>query len=152
MASTKRLRQALRDAITDIVVNGLTTAEAAEKHGYTLHSLQQALKKPHVRSFRQALSEAHLSGVGEEAVAVMVGLMHKAKSESVRLEAAKHVAALAGIKPKEEVTHHHNHEIRAGWVIQLPPLESDGMKTIDAASETSNDLPALTDGSSQSDQ
>lgn len=151
--AAKRISKQLKAAITDLVTDkSMTVDAAAEKHGYKPESLKTALRKPHVQQFRRALLDAHLSFAGERAICTLIALMEGAKSESVQREAAKDVAALAGIQPKTEVIHRHEGEVRAGYVIVLRDQKGDDMKTIDAATETSNDRPALTDGSDQSDQ
>ncbi len=121
-ARTKQIRTGLRAAIEALVVNGKTADEAAQIGGMKPESLKRALKKPHVREYREALSHAHLNAEGERSVAKLIALRDGAASEHVQLEAAKHLMALAGIKPKEEATVHHVHQV-AGYVIDISPKQ-----------------------------
>jgi len=137
-ARLRRLSAVTKKAVELMVLDGLEAKDAAEKAGMKHHSLREALKKPHVKQYREALRHAHLTGKGERAIAVLLELMETASSEHVRLEAAKHIAALTGIRPIEEVKHHHHHGIPAGYVLEIQDYPDDGMKTIDAALETSD--------------
>jgi hypothetical protein len=80
-------------AIDLMVVQGLRRKEAAEAAGMTDHGLREALKKPHVRSFRNERERAYLDRVGWEGVRTAEKLMRDGKSEHVRLDAAKYLAA-----------------------------------------------------------
>jgi hypothetical protein len=80
-------------AIDLMVVQGLRRKDAAEAAGMTDHGLREALKKPHVRHFRNERERAYLDRVGWEGVRTAEQLMRNGKSEHVRLDAAKYLAA-----------------------------------------------------------
>lgn len=84
-----RISPALRTAITLIVSEGLTVADAALRTGYKAHSLTQALKKPHVRAFRASVKRAWLASQTEQAWLTVSKLATGANSEDVRLKAAR---------------------------------------------------------------
>ena len=84
-----RISPALRTAITLIVSEGLTVADAAVRTGYKPHSLTQALKKPHVRAFRSSVKRAWLTSQTDQAWLTVSDLATRANSEDVRLKAAK---------------------------------------------------------------
>ncbi len=84
-----RISPALRTAITLIVSEGLTVADAALRTGYKPHSLTQALKKPHVRAFRSSVKRAWLTSQTDQAWLTVSDLATRANSEDVRLKAAK---------------------------------------------------------------
>lgn len=115
-----------------MVNDGLPLEEAANLAGMKPHSLTQALRKPHVRQFREALRHAYLRFQGEQAVSVIADLMVEAKSESVRLEAAKAMCDLAGIKPAAVVEHKHTGQVQ-GYLVALdsPEPRSIGGRVID---------------------
>ena len=84
-----RISPALRTAITLIVSEGLTVADAALRTGYKPHSLTQALKKPHVKAFRASVKRAWLASETEQAWLTMTDLARRASSEDARFKAAK---------------------------------------------------------------
>ena len=84
-----RISPALRTAITLIVSEGLTVADAAVRTGYKVHSLTQALKKPHVRAYRSSVKRAWLTSQTDQAWLTVSDLATRACSEDVRLKAAK---------------------------------------------------------------
>ena len=84
-----RISPALRTAITLIVSEGLTVADAAARTGYKAHSLTQALKKPHVRAFRLSVKRAWLASQTDQAWLTVSDLALRANSEDVRLKAAR---------------------------------------------------------------
>lgn len=84
-----RISPALRTAITLIVSEGLTVADAAVRTGYKVHSLTQALKKPHVRAYRLHVKRAWLTSQTDQAWLTVSDLATRACSEDVRLKAAK---------------------------------------------------------------
>lgn len=84
-----RISPALRTAITLIVSEGLTIADAALRTGYKAHSLTQALKKPHVRAYRASVKRAWLSSQTEQSWRTAADLVVNAASEDVRLKAAR---------------------------------------------------------------
>jgi hypothetical protein len=84
-----RISPALRTAITLIVSEGLTVADAAVRTGYKPHSLTQALKKPHVKAYRASVKRAWLASETEQAWLTMTDLARRASSEDARFKAAK---------------------------------------------------------------
>jgi hypothetical protein len=84
-----RISPALRTAITLIVHEGLTVADAAKRTGYATESLAKALLKPHVRAFRADVKRAWLASETERAYLVAAGLVRAANSEDVQLKAAR---------------------------------------------------------------
>jgi hypothetical protein len=79
----------LRTAITLIVHEGLTVADAAKRTGYATESLSKALIKPHVKAFRSSVKRAWLASQTERAWLTVSDLALQANSEDVRLKAAK---------------------------------------------------------------
>jgi len=86
-----RISPALRTAITLIVSEGLTVADAALRTGYKAHSLTQALKKPHVKAFRASVKRAWIASETEQAWLTMTDLARRAASEDARFKAAKYL-------------------------------------------------------------
>lgn len=106
-------------AIYLLILHGADIATAAQSAGLKDKSLRAALAKPHVKAFRLSVQRAHIDAEGERSLAVLVRLRDSAASEHVQLQAAQHLAALAGIRPVEE--HHHRHDVTVtpGYVIDL---------------------------------
>ncbi|WP_292229352.1 hypothetical protein [Brevundimonas sp.] len=84
-----RVSPALRTAITLIVHEGLTVADAAKRTGYKTESLAKALIKPHVKAFRADVKRAWLASETEQAWLTAADLQRRGMSEDVRLKAAK---------------------------------------------------------------
>lgn len=84
-----RVSPALRTAITLIVHEGLTVADAAKRTGYQTESLSKALIKPHVKAFRHDVKRAWLASKTERAWLTVADLAESGNSEDVRLKAAK---------------------------------------------------------------
>lgn len=84
-----RVSPALRTAITLIVHEGLTVADAAKRTGYQTESLAKALIKPHVKAFRHDVKRAWLASKTERAWLTVADLAERGNSEDVRLKAAK---------------------------------------------------------------
>lgn len=84
-----RVSPALRTAITLIVHEGLTVADAAKRTGYATESLAKALMKPHVKAFRADVKRAWLASKTERAWLTVADLAEQGNSEDVRLKAAK---------------------------------------------------------------
>lgn len=117
-----RIRGRLREAIELMVYEGLVRKAAAERAGMTDHSLRCALNRDHVRAFRTSLFRAMVNAEAERSVAVMVQLRDTSSSEHVRLEAAKQLAALGGVKPPETPKNTRPDAI-PGYIIDLTPTE-----------------------------
>lgn len=86
-----RVSPALRTAITLIVHEGLTVADAAKRTGYKTESLSKALIKPHVKAFRASVKAAWLASETEQAWLTMTDLARRAASEESRFKAAKYL-------------------------------------------------------------
>lgn len=84
-----RVSPALRTAITLIVHEGLTVADAAKRTGYATESLAKALMKPHVKAARSDVKRAWLSSETEKAYLTAAKLASGANSEDVQLKAAR---------------------------------------------------------------
>ena len=91
-----RVSPALRSAITLIVTDGLTVRQAAERSGYKYESLLIAMRKPHVRAFRDGVKRAWMESRTEKAWLTVADLADNAASEDVRLKAAKTFLDAAG--------------------------------------------------------
>jgi len=100
-----RTRPELREAIRSMVWEGTSPPRAAEIGSMTLHSLQCALRKPHVKAlyadeFRQLRENA-----APQAYANIVQMGHTSRSEDVRFRANQWVAGVDGISPATKVQH-----------------------------------------------
>ncbi len=84
-----RISPALKTAVTLIVHEGLTVAEAAKRTGYQTESLSKALLKPHVRAFKADVKRAWLESKTEKAYLTVATLAESASSEDVQLKAAR---------------------------------------------------------------
>jgi hypothetical protein len=91
-----RLSPALKSAVTLIVHDGATVAEAAKRTGYQRESLAKALLKPHVRQFRAGVKRAWLESEAAKAWRTVADLASDAQSEKVRLEAARTILSSQG--------------------------------------------------------
>lgn len=112
----------LRTAIELMVHEALPRREAAERAGLTDNALYRALNKPHVMRFKRSVFAAMVNAEAERSVVTMVELRDKAGSEHVRLEAAKHLGALGGVKPPETPKHQRPDAI-PGYIIDLTPVQ-----------------------------
>lgn len=84
-----RISPELRTAVTLIVHEGLTVADAAKRTGYQTESLSKALIKPHVKAFRASVKRAWLASKTELAWLTVADLAERGNSEDVRLKAAR---------------------------------------------------------------
>lgn len=84
-----RIRPALASAIRLIEEEGFSIADAAQAVGYKTHSLDQALRKPHVRAFRGDVKRAWRNSETSHAFVVVAKLARDAASEDVKLKAAR---------------------------------------------------------------
>jgi hypothetical protein len=91
-----QIRPRLQDACTLIVSEGLSIADAAKRSGMTAHSLQVALKKPHVRTFLTSVKHAWLESRTSKAWLNVAQLADSACSEDVRLKANRVFLEAAG--------------------------------------------------------
>jgi hypothetical protein len=91
-----RISPALRSAVSLMVTDGLSVADAAKRTGYQLNSLQVALRKPHVRVLVAAVRRAWMEGRTSQAWLNIADLADRAASEDVRLKANKVFLEAAG--------------------------------------------------------
>ncbi len=91
-----RIRPALATAIRLIIEDGLSQADAAKRVEMRQESLSVALRKPHVKAFRDAVKRAWLASETDKAWLTVTGLATGAASEDVRLKAAKVLLDAAG--------------------------------------------------------
>jgi len=91
-----RISPELRTAITLIVHEGLTVADAAKRTGYQTESLSKALIKPHVKAFRASVKRAWLDSKTERAWLNMARLADSACSEDVQYKSNKTFLEAAG--------------------------------------------------------
>lgn len=95
-ARAPQIRPRLQEACTLIVSEGLSIADAARRSGMTPHSLQVALKKPHVRTFLSSVKHAWLESRTSKAWLNVAQLADSACSEDVRLKANRVFLEAAG--------------------------------------------------------
>jgi hypothetical protein len=117
--SLKRITRATGRAIELMVYEGFSIADAAQAAELKVESLRAALRKPHVAAHKTSLTRAMIDGEAERSVGVLVKLRDSALSEHVRLEAAKHLAALGGFRPPSDDRPLVNVAITPGYVIDL---------------------------------
>ncbi len=96
IARAPQIRPRLQEACTLIVSEGLSIADAARRSGMTAHSLQVALKKPHVRAFLSSVKHAWLESRTSKAWLNVAQLADSACSEDVRLKANRVFLEAAG--------------------------------------------------------
>lgn len=84
-----RVSPALRTAVTLIVTDALSIADAAKRTGYKVTSLEIALRKPHVKAFKSDVMRAWRDSKTEKAWHTVVDLASGAASEDVKLKAAR---------------------------------------------------------------
>lgn len=92
----RQIRPALARALSAIVGDGASVAEAAEIAGMKAKSLYAALAKPHVRAERTRLKHAWMENQTGKAWKVVADLADSAASEDVRHKAARTILEAAG--------------------------------------------------------
>lgn len=95
-ARAPQIRPRLQEACQLIVSEGLSIADAARRSGMTPHSLQVALKKPHVRAFLASVKHAWMDSRTSKAWLNIANLADQACSEDVRLKANRVFLEAAG--------------------------------------------------------
>ena len=90
------IRARLRDAVQVYVSEGLSIADSARRAGMTPHSLQVALKKPHVAEYVASVKRAWLDNRTSKAWTNVAQLADSACSEDVRLKANRVFLEAAG--------------------------------------------------------
>lgn len=89
-----------------MVLDGLSKQDAITAAGYaSLSAGYTALRTQHVQEYIQQLIREHLQGSAIKAIRRIDDLIDHARSEYVRLEAAKDVLDRAGFKPVEKHAH-----------------------------------------------
>ena len=109
-----RISARLKTAIEGMVELGLTRDKAAERAEITDHALYCALRKPHVAAYRTALMGVLRTSAASRTIAHAERLMDGAQSEHVRLEAAKWLAEIGGIRPEAD---HGGYPLRGSLVL-----------------------------------
>ena len=119
--SKLRISQQLKDAITAMITQGKTRAQAAESVGLKDQSLYYALCKPHVIRYKNEVMRAFRESEIERSFTKMTTLREEAKSEHVQADMAKTIASFDDrFQPGQRVTHGGNINIRSvGYVIDL---------------------------------
>jgi len=95
-ARAPQIRPRLQEACTLIVTEGLSQSDAAKRAGMTPHSLNVAMKKPHVRAFLASVKHAWLDSRTSKAWLNVASLADSACSEDVRLKANRVFLEAAG--------------------------------------------------------
>ena len=99
MAERKlRVSRKVKTAITLMVEQGLNRLEAAQIVGLKDNSLYVALRRPDVCAFRTQLMGVFRTSAASRTISAAERLMDEAQSEHVRLEAAKWLAEIGGIR------------------------------------------------------
>jgi pantoate kinase len=128
-AKEPRISKRLREAVLLLTTPECKTQKAAaEKLGMSPTYLSEALKKPEVRVFMERTARETVAVAQLRATARMVELMD-ASSEHVSADMARHVAAIAGIKPAHDAQVSVNIDIKAGYVIDLSEGHSQASGT-----------------------
>lgn len=108
-------------AVNALLIGEVNTLKDAAAHvGMNPDSLSRALKKPHVAQAINQAVQVRLSTVGMvKAASVLETLLTGAKSEYVRMDSAKHILAVNGVKP----TAQGSGQMNRGLVVQInfPP-------------------------------
>lgn len=97
-----KIGRKLERALGEYITNGGVITDAAQAAGMSREALSRALKRDHVRERLDTLMADFKVRSGMKALGVMDRLMDKAKSEYVRLEAAKTMADRAGHAPPKD--------------------------------------------------
>lgn len=95
-ARAPQIRPLLQQAIRSIVTEGLSVPDAAKRAGMAVHSLQVALRKPHVRAFMTHVKDAWMDSRTSKAWLNIADLADGACSEDVRLKANRTFLEAAG--------------------------------------------------------
>jgi len=116
---SKRLREVIR-----LVTSGecKTVKAASVRAGMNPQYLSGALKRPEVRVFMERCERESIAAGTMRACARLVELVD-ANSEHVAFDAARHLAAIQGIKPAADAQVSVNIDIKAGYVIDISPVE-----------------------------
>jgi phage terminase small subunit len=92
----------------EIVLSGRNKTQAIKAAGYaSVSSGFNSLRLPHVRDYIRSLIAEHLQESSIVAVRTIRDLMTDARSDYVKLEAAKDVLDRAGFKPVDKHAHIH---------------------------------------------
>lgn len=103
-ARKPRVLPALRCAIAEMAVFGLTRVAAAEASGMSDSALRKALRKPHVKAlYRQCVRDVR-SGAYFRAYLNMERLAETADSERVQLKANQWLVGVGGLAPMKMTT------------------------------------------------
>ncbi|MGH6672356.1 MAG: hypothetical protein ACRECV_10345 [Xanthobacteraceae bacterium] len=143
----RRVPAKVREAI-DHYVSGRAKniTAAAKKVGMSREGLSRALSRPDVTEFLKQKAARQVALGAGRASARMIQLMD-AKSEHVSADMARHVAAIAGIRPASDAQLNVNVDVRAGFVIRLtdPDATQDSAPPRDVISGATAALPVPDD-------
>lgn len=106
--------------VVNLIVSGecKTIQAAAQRVGMHPNYVYGALKKPEIQVFIERKSRETIAN-GLMRASARLNELVDAESEHVSFDAAKHVAALAGIKVSSDAQVSVNVEIKAGYVIDI---------------------------------
>lgn len=95
-ARAPQIRPRLQEACRSIVTEGLSVPDAAKRAGMAVHSMQVALRKPHVRAFMAHVKDAWHNSRTFKSWLNIAELADGACSEDVRLKANRTFLEAAG--------------------------------------------------------
>jgi len=96
----------------EIVLSGRNKTQAIKAAGYaSVTSGFKTLRLPHVKDYIRSLINEHLQDSSIVAVRTIRDLITDARSDYVKLEAAKDILDRAGFKPVEKHAHLHKGEV-----------------------------------------
>lgn len=136
-----RITPMLEAAIRVMVYEGASVAEAAEKAGYQRKSLENALRKPHVKAYKTEVWRAFKDSEAEKSFIVTCELRDKAKSENVRLQAAKAIMDQDGrFSEKKQVNQIHSGNIKftPGYILDFSRTDSEQLPEKQLADTAAN--------------
>jgi hypothetical protein len=107
-------------AACEAIVSGKvkTITDAAEHAGISREYLSRELGKPAAQEFLRQKAARNVA-IASGRASARIGELIDASSEHVAFDAARHVLAVAGIKPVAEPNVNLNIEMRAGYVIDI---------------------------------
>lgn len=130
----KRIAEVVRLLVTG---QCKTQRAAAERCGMSETYISEALRKPEILAFIEQETRVALSRSQAPAAATLIRLATDAASEHVQKDAAIHLLAMNGHKPKADAQVSVNIDIKAGYVIDL----TDDAKVIEGRiRDTSTDV------------
>lgn len=139
--SEKRITPRLERAVQALIDGEAdTNPKAAEIAGLNERSFRKALNKPHVQEFIRSRIRSRFSTVTAIKAARVVDHLQAAESEYVRLDAAKHALAIAGVKPSADGA---GGGAAGGLVINLNLNHAHASPLLDAISRAASVQPTV---------